>query len=747
MPVLHGFKEPFTSLACMRFRSNSTFTEYMKLLFPFLLALSLSLQASVIPYNFPSEFPVSERYQVQVDEKAIVPLQTERGAILNFGMRGPVQVKVQLDETPEEVVIRPLNAGVQATVEGKVFSFELSEPMNLSAEVDGDLEDPLLVFANPEDLNPPLRDDPLVKYYEAGKIHQADEIFLDSGETLYLEPGAVVNAVVRAKDAKNVSIRGGGILNAGYRKHKINQLVLRESVGARLENFIILDPLGWTIHLSGSENVSVSNVRIVGWRANSDGLDFEYSKNVRVDNCFFRTYDDSMAVKALYPPGVEGIPFEEMIDPETLGKHEVPPIVGDVMGDILVTNCVFWNDAAQTLEIGFELRIDRVKGITFRNCDLIHVRGGAAFSVHNGDRAIIEDIVLEDIRIENVKRLFDFHVGLSIYSDDCPEAFRRSNPDRKAPPRRPEVANNPWQWYVPADEETAKFEANRGLVRNVSVRDMNVLDTPTQTAIIQGFSPNNGIFDVTFENLQIEGVLISSVEQIDLYEKHAQNIRFLPKSEGAIRFDPVIQEIEGWTVYVEPTLLPGGKQGDLGARALSMLQNHLERIAILLPPEQLKEMRSCEIWLEYDHPSLGNMQYHPSEEWLVDNGHDPRLTKKVHITKAEDLLSRQQMLKHPAVILHELAHAYHDLILGFDEPRILKAYHEAMNEGIYEKCLLYTGDYVKHYGCTNHKEYFAESTEAYFYHNDFYPFVAAELREHDPRAFALMVEIWGPRED
>ena len=27
------------------------------------------------------------------------------------------------------------------------------------------------------------------------------------------------------------------------------------------------------------------------------------------------------------------------------------------------------------------------------------------------------------------------------------------------------------------------------------------------------------------------------------------------------------------------------------------------------------------------------------------------------------------MLKHPAVILHELAHSYHDQVLGFDEPR------------------------------------------------------------------------------
>jgi dipeptidyl-peptidase-4 len=710
------------------------------------LLFSLKLGAAVV-YDFPDAFPVSERYQVQVDGHTIQPLQTERGAILNFGMDRAVEVEVKMEEAPEDVVVRPLNAGIEAKLEGKSFRFTLPRPMNLSVEVDGDLSDPLLVFANPAELNPPSKDDPKVKYFEAGKIHQEDEIFLESGETLYLEPGAVVNAVVRAVDAKNVAIRGGGILNAGYRNHKINQLVLRECVGARLENFIILDTLGWTIHLSGSEDVEVSNVRIVGWRANSDGLDFEYSKNVRVDHCFFRTYDDSMAVKALYPPGVEGIPLQEMIDPETLGKHDVPKIEGDTMGDILVTNSVFWNDQAQALEIGFELRIDRVKGITFRNCDVIHARGGAAFSIHNGDRATIEDIVLEDIRIENAKRLFDFHVGLSIYSDDCPEEFRRSNPDRKAPSRRPEVANNPWQWFVPLDEDLPNYQDNRGFVRNVVVRNMTVLAQPKVPSILQGYSPEKPVRDVTFVGLEIAGEPIRSADELDLYQKHTANIRFLPADASAMRFDPVMQDIEGWTVHVDPQLLPGGEQAALGGRAISMLQNHLERIAILLPDEPLEKMRRCEIWLEYDHPKLRNMQYHPSEDWLIDNGHDPRLAKKVHITQAADLLSRQQMLKHPAVILHELAHAYHDQILGFEAPQILEAYRQAMASGKYKNSLLYTGDYVEHYACTDHKEYFAESTEAYLYHNDFFPFVAAELNEHDTTAFDLMVEVWGPRAD
>lgn len=208
-----------------------------------------------------------------------------------------------------------------------------------------------------------------------------------------------------------------------------------------------------------------------------------------------------------------------------------------------------------------------------------------------------------------------------------------------------------------------------------------------------------------------------------------------------VRFDPVARDIEGWKVHVEPALIDGAHRED-GARALTMLANHLQRIKILVPAEPLKKLQTLEIWLEHSHPLLKAMQYHPSKGWLVANKHDPRLARKVHIPQARELFSRSQMLKHPAVILHELAHAYHDQILSFDHPDILAAYEKAKAAGTYENVLLYTGKKVKHYGLTNHKEYFAEGTEAFFYRNDFYPFVRAELKEHDPTLHDVLEIIW-----
>jgi len=47
------------------------------------------------------------------------------------------------------------------------------------------------------------------------------------------------------------------------------------------------------------------------------------------------------------------------------------------------------------------------------------------------------------------------------------------------------------------------------------------------------------------------------------------------------------------------------------------------------------------------------------------------------------------------------------------------------------------------YALQDPKEYFAETTEAFFSTNDFYPFVNVELRKHDPEMFQLLRRLWG----
>jgi hypothetical protein len=206
-------------------------------------------------------------------------------------------------------------------------------------------------------------------------------------------------------------------------------------------------------------------------------------------------------------------------------------------------------------------------------------------------------------------------------------------------------------------------------------------------------------------------------------------------------YDPIQRQIEGWAVAIDPELLSPANEA-VGQEALKALANHLQRVRYIVPPDRLGRLQGFPIWIDWEH-ELGNMQYHPDRGWLISNGHDPRLAKHVHIPRAKQLLDPGQWAKHPYAVLHELAHAFHDQELGFDNREIVDVYDQMKSEGIYDKVLLYTGRRVKHYGLNNHKEYFAESTEAYFGVNDFYPFVRAELREHDPRMFKLMEKVWG----
>jgi hypothetical protein len=43
----------------------------------------------------------------------------------------------------------------------------------------------------------------------------------------------------------------------------------------------------------------------------------------------------------------------------------------------------------------------------------------------------------------------------------------------------------------------------------------------------------------------------------------------------------------------------------------------------------------------------------------------------------------------------------------------------------------------------NPKEYFAETSEAFFSRNDFFPFDKAELAKADPRMTELLAKLWG----
>jgi hypothetical protein len=202
--------------------------------------------------------------------------------------------------------------------------------------------------------------------------------------------------------------------------------------------------------------------------------------------------------------------------------------------------------------------------------------------------------------------------------------------------------------------------------------------------------------------------------------------------------------IEGFSILVDDCLLPGGADEALGREALAFLAAKLTEIRIVLPKEKVDVLRKVTIVLDKECGTLGSMQYHPSADWLADNGYPRSLEKCVHLPRARDVATRRNINEQPWVILHELAHAYHDQVLGFDEPRVLAAWEDFKASGKGDEALLYDGSRVKHYGLTDQKEFFAEMTEAYFGSNDFHPFNRAQLKTEFPKLYELLAEIWGP---
>lgn len=204
----------------------------------------------------------------------------------------------------------------------------------------------------------------------------------------------------------------------------------------------------------------------------------------------------------------------------------------------------------------------------------------------------------------------------------------------------------------------------------------------------------------------------------------------------ASAYQPV--EVLGWTLRVHDDLLA---DEELYEQVHGEVHHQLFRLTRIMPEEALAFLRTVVIWVELENPRGGAAQYHPSRGWLENNGYLTEKANCIEISSARSFL-RYTKRNQPYVLLHELAHAYHHQHLGFDHEGVRGCFEQAKEEGLYEEVMFLTGRTVRHYALTDHKEYFAEATEALLGRNDFYPFVEGELKQYDPRAHALLTELW-----
>jgi uncharacterized protein (DUF885 family) len=206
-----------------------------------------------------------------------------------------------------------------------------------------------------------------------------------------------------------------------------------------------------------------------------------------------------------------------------------------------------------------------------------------------------------------------------------------------------------------------------------------------------------------------------------------------------------LKNIRGWLVHVSRKLLD--EERELTERALKLLDEQLEEIERVVPKTAVVELKRVPLWLSPQYPNFGpTAEYHPDVGWLRDHDRNPEMARSVEFTNV--LIFDEEVRRMPSFVLHELAHAFHDRVLenGYDNAKIKHVFERAKASGSYERVERRDADGKKHldraYAMSNPMEYFAESTEAFFGRNDFFPFDQVELKKHDPDMFALLTELW-----
>ena len=197
----------------------------------------------------------------------------------------------------------------------------------------------------------------------------------------------------------------------------------------------------------------------------------------------------------------------------------------------------------------------------------------------------------------------------------------------------------------------------------------------------------------------------------------------------------IVEDIEGWTVCVNETVLKD-KDWPMAKRIMS---NQLFNLKRRLKDEVVTDMQKVKIYVDIKQKGKGGAEYHPSKQWLKNNGFAPEKAQCIEISGIQGFIRYERY--QPWVMLHELIHSYHHQVLKFDNKEIIKCYQDIMKKEKYKKTLYVDGRTRFHYSRTDHKEYFAEAAEAYFGVNDYYPFTKGELLQYDPEICKILEKL------
>ncbi len=472
-------------------------------------------EAAIRTWPVPEGEALDEHYELKVGGQAVpvyacrvsaVPLnqvwpgyqrpvdQTELAGFACWDMQGPVQVEVRSHRAIESVTVRPLSLGIRPAIDGDRISFTLERPGAVIVEVNG-MHHALHLLPSPPEKDAPAADAPGVRYFGPG-VHRPGRIVLQSNETVYLAGGAVVYGSIHASGAANIRIAGRGILDVGPFERGVGGGAVRLSdcSGIRIEGIVMRDPDVWCLSLFGCRQATIDGVKLVGlWRYNADGIDICNSQDVEVSDCFVRAFDDALVIKGLK---------------SGRGSFDERPV-----RNVSFRRCVVWCDWGRAMEIGAETCAPEIADIAFEDCDIVRTTH-IAMDIQHGDRAAIRDIRYENIRVE-----IDPWNPRPRMQQSREEQYTAAADDRYCPTLLEIVIRK--NFY--------SKDADRGTVRNVLFKDIEVTSPLMPPSSFRGFDAEHDVAGVTIENLRFNGKPAGNAEEAGLrIGPHVSDVQLSP---------------------------------------------------------------------------------------------------------------------------------------------------------------------------------------------------------------------------
>jgi hypothetical protein len=333
-------------------------------------------------------------YNVKVDEVKDTKHTVKNSSMAYFDFTGEVEVRViSQHRNVESSRVRPLSYNIEQRVSGDTISFKLDKPSNLTIDVNGEIFDNLQLFAGEVDKNRPSAK-ALKKLIKSGKYiyfapgyHKLDkDLMVQSGQTVYVDGGAVVDGRICADGVHDVKILGRGMV---YPQKGAIQIMRSKNV--EVEGlFTTQCPVG------ESDSVTINNVKVMSWYGWGDGFNVFASSNVHYDRVFARTSDDCTTIYCT-----------------RLGYN-------GSSRNILMENSTLWADVAHPIFIGLHSETDEyevVENAWYKNIDILDMKEKqidyqGALAIGCGDNNTVRNIHFEYIRVENFRqgKLIDFRI-------------------------------------------------------------------------------------------------------------------------------------------------------------------------------------------------------------------------------------------------------------------------------------------------------------------------------------------------